>query len=96
LGIKIVQDQLGNLYAKGGTAGGNFLHAIGILSFIIGGIGLIGVFAGDTSLIGIGTISGIIGTIFIYGGSHVIKKAQQKNLQNICYRYSNNSNSRNN
>jgi len=82
MGIKIVKDQFGNVYAKGGTAGGNFLNAIGILCFIIGAIGLIGVFAGGpTSLIGVGTISAIIGTIFIYGGSHNINKARQKKLE---------------
>jgi Short C-terminal domain len=82
MGIKIVKDQFGNVYAKGGTDGGNFLNAIGILCFIIGGIGLIGVFAGGaTSLIGVGTISAIIGTIFIYGGSHNINKARQKKLE---------------
>jgi uncharacterized protein HemX len=43
---------------------------------------LIAVFAGGaTSLIGVGTISAIIGTIFIYGGSHNINKARQKKLE---------------
>jgi len=71
--IKIVKDQYGNVYAKGSTFVGNFLITIGVLCFIFGAIAII-------SGVLLGTVSAIIGTIFIYGGSHYTNKARKKTL----------------
>jgi hypothetical protein len=71
--VRIESDQYGNVIATGGTAGGNFLIAIGILCFIIGLIAII-------SGVLVAGLSAVIGTLFIYAGQHHTKKVREKKL----------------
>lgn len=78
MGIKIVKDQYGNVYAKGNPAGTNFLYFLGVMLFIVGGIMILSGSLGATIL-------AIFGTIFIYAGAHHAKKTRIKKLREAGY-----------